>query len=99
MAGPRAGSPEVRAMVILLVISAVVAVVGSGALVALARSYVAKPGPAAAIDGVQVRPALVHFVMTNCKPGTAAYEATILDLAARGFLAARVHPAGLWLAY
>jgi hypothetical protein len=83
----------------LLVISAILTVAGCAALVVLARSYVAKPGPTSAIDAVQVRPALVHFVMTNCKPGTAAYEATILDLAARGFLAARPHPTGLWLAY
>lgn len=86
-------------MVMLLVISAVLAVAGCATLVVLGRSYVAKPGPAAAMDSVQVRPALVHFVTTNCKPGTPAYEATIVDLAARGFLSVSAHPAGLWLAY
>src|SRR5215469_16700265 len=86
-------------MVVLLVSSAVLAVAGCATLVVLARTYVAKPGPAAAMDGVQARPALVHFVTTNCKPGTPAYEAAILDLAARGFLSVSVHPTGLWLAY
>ena len=33
-----------------------------------------------------VRPALVGLVLTRCAPGVAAYEATILDLAARGFV-------------
>ena len=86
-------------MVIGLIITAVLAVTGSATLFALARSYVAKPGSATAMDSVQVRPAMVHFVMANCKPGVAAYEATILDLAARGFLAVSAHPTGLWLAY
>ena len=43
------------------------------------------------------RPALVNFVLTRCTPGAAAYQATILDLAARGFLAARDSASGLWL--
>jgi len=82
-----------------LIVTAVLAVTGFVTLGALARSYVAKPGPAAAMDGVQVRPAMVHFVMANCKPGVAAYDATILDLAARGLLLVSAHTTGLWLAY
>ncbi len=56
-------------------------------------------GPAPVADEMDVRPALVHFALTNCDPGTAAYEATILDLAARGFLAAESRPDGLWISY
>jgi hypothetical protein len=37
--------------------------------------------------------------MTSCKPGTAAYGSTILDLAARGYLGVSKHPTGLWLTY
>jgi len=40
--------------------------------------------------------ALVSFVLTGGAPGREA-EATILDLAARGFLAARAGPGGPWL--
>jgi hypothetical protein len=49
-------------------------------------------------DGGQERPAMVNFVLTKCTPGAAAYQATILDLAARGFLAAAGHPGHLQLA-
>lgn len=62
------------------------------------------PGGTAALgasDGLgsltATRPALVNFVLTRCTPGAAAYQATILDLAARGFLAARDSASGLWL--
>ena len=48
---------------------------------------------------VIVRPALVQFVLSRCRPGAAAYEATVLDLAARGFLTARSDAAGIWLGY
>jgi hypothetical protein len=43
----------------------------------------------------EVRPALVDLALTKCAPGAVAYEATILDLAARGFLAASSAPDGL----
>jgi Predicted membrane protein (DUF2207) len=43
----------------------------------------------------EVRPALVDLVLTKCTPGVAAYEATILDLAARGFLGISGGPDGL----
>ena len=36
--------------------------------------------------GGPARPAMVNLVLRNCTPGAAAYHATILDLAARGFL-------------
>jgi hypothetical protein len=42
-----------------------------------------------------VRPALVDLVLTKCTPGVAAYEATILDLAARSFLQISDGPDGL----
>jgi hypothetical protein len=42
-----------------------------------------------------VRPALVDLVLTKCHPGVASYEATILDLAARGFLGISSGPDGL----
>jgi len=42
-----------------------------------------------------VRPALVDLVLTECHPGVASYEATILDLAARGFLGISGGPDGL----
>jgi hypothetical protein len=43
----------------------------------------------------EVRPALVDLALTKCTPGVAAYEATILDLAARGFLGVSRAPEGL----
>jgi len=46
----------------------------------------------------EVRPALVDLVLTKCTPGVAAYEATILDLAARGFLRMDSGPDGLRVA-
>jgi hypothetical protein len=42
-----------------------------------------------------VRPALVDLALTKCAPGVAAYHATILDLAARGFLEVSNGPDGL----
>jgi hypothetical protein len=45
-------------------------------------------GRAAAPDalGGLARPAMVNLVLCNCTPGAAAYQATILELAARGLL-------------
>ena len=40
-------------------------------------------------DAGPISPALVHYVVTRCRPRPAGYEATILDLAARGLLALR----------
>lgn len=42
-----------------------------------------------------VRPALADLALTKCDPGVAAYHATILDLAARGFLGVSDGPGGL----
>lgn len=50
------------------------------------------------MSGEDVRPALVNLVLTSCRPGAAAYQATILDLAARGFLLASDEPGGLRVA-
>ncbi len=41
------------------------------------------------------RPATVNLVLHNCVPGIGAYQGTILDLAARGFLAAGEDQSGL----
>jgi hypothetical protein len=53
-----------------------------------------------------VPPALVNLVLTGCKPGFPAYHATILDLAARGFLTVTSQPDDvtsqpddIWLGY
>lgn len=40
-------------------------------------------------------PALVNFMLANCSPAPAAYEATILDLAAQGMLSVSAGPGGL----
>jgi hypothetical protein len=48
-------------------------------------------------EGVGERPAFVNLVLANCVTGAAAYQATILDLAARGFLAASSEPGTLWI--
>jgi Predicted membrane protein (DUF2207) len=74
-----------------LIVAAALGLAGSAVLARLAY----QPGRAAApavpgdrdSDGAQTRPALVNLVLTKCNPGAAAYQATILDLAARGFLA------------
>ena len=57
--------------------------------VVLARLGSPRSGAAApdALAGL-ARPAMVNLVLRNCTPGAAAYHATILDLAARGFLTA-----------
>ncbi len=60
----------------------------------------APPGQAVpAPDGVPVPPALVNDVLTGCKPTFPAYHATILDLAARGYLTAASHPDDIWLSW
>jgi Predicted membrane protein (DUF2207) len=69
-------------------------------IIALGSSrWIAPAGRAALPDTSVVRPALVHFIMTACHPGTAAFDATILDLAARGFIGARSDVNGIWLTY
>src|ERR1022692_4520275 len=51
-----------------------------------------------AIWTVSERPALVSLVQGRCRPGAAAYPATIGDLAARGYLiAGQSEPGGRWL--
>src|SRR5437879_158120 len=40
-------------------------------------------------------PALVNFMLANCSPAPAAYEATILDLAAQGLLSVSAGRGGL----
>jgi hypothetical protein len=50
------------------------------------------------MSGEDARPALVNLVLTTCMPGAAAYQATILDLAARGFLTVSDEPGGLRVA-
>lgn len=79
-----------------LAIAAVLAALGSVALTRLARPRAAGgtgPGLARPQPGqpglTQVSPALVNLAVTRCAPSAAAYYATILVLAARGFLAVR----------
>lgn len=50
------------------------------------------------MSGEDVRPGIVNLVLTNCEPSAAAYQATILDLAARGFLTVSDEPGGLRVA-
>jgi len=80
--------------------AAAVMFAGCVAIIVLSRRH--RTTPAATplgSDRIEARPALVNFVLNNCHPDSAAFDATILDLAARGFLAASSHPAGIWLAY
>ena len=61
-------------------------------------SGAAWPGERTPVPGyVPVSPALVNLVLTGCKPGFPAYHATILDLAARGFLTVTSQPDDIWL--
>jgi len=77
-----------------LVIAAALAIAGGAVLTELARTRTA----VADLPGAdqhrpdQVSPALVNLAVTRCAPSAAAYYATILDLAARGFLAVRRSP-------
>src|SRR6185437_5752424 len=82
---------------IAVVILSILTLVG---LIVLGSSRWTGPNRRAALpDTSVVRPALVHFIMTACHPGTAAFDATILDLAARGFIGARSDANGIWLTY
>jgi hypothetical protein len=84
----------------LTVITAALAMVGYVALGLLGRSRDREPAfPAISADDAEIRPALVNLVLGKCRPDTAAYDSTILDLAARGFLAIGSQPGGVWLAY
>jgi len=63
-------------------------------------SAAAWPGRGTPVPGHgPVPPALVNFVLTGGKPGFPAYHATILDLAARGFLTATSQPDDIWLSW
>jgi hypothetical protein len=83
-------------MLAILVVGAVSVIAGWLLLTLLASPRGRAAGPAG--DGGQERPAMVNFVLTKCTPGAAAYQATILDLAARGHLAVAGHPGHLQLA-
>jgi hypothetical protein len=87
-------------MVVNVVAVVVLAVLTLAGMIAIGSSrWTVRAGRAALPDSSIVRPALAHFIMTNCHPGTAAYDATILDLAARGFIGARSDANGIWLTY
>jgi hypothetical protein len=87
-----------------LVITVVLALAGAAGLVVLGQRAAAAGSPFDVAAGD--RPALVHLVLTRCLPQAAGYEATILDLAGRGYLSVTgqapaigaVEHAGLWLA-
>jgi hypothetical protein len=87
-------------MLVNLAVAAALAVAGATLLTALETlRYLASPGrrtPRRAAS--PPTPALVNVLLTSASPGAAAYQATLLDLAARGLLTARTGPAGLWLA-
>jgi hypothetical protein len=89
-------------MVLGLVIT--VALAGAAGLAVLGRRAAAAGPPPGIAAGD--RPALVHLALASCRPRAAAYEATILDLAGRGYLSVTgegpvtgaAGPASLWLA-
>jgi hypothetical protein len=91
-------------MLPVLVITVVLALAGAAGLVVLGQRAAAAGSPFDVAAGD--RPALVHLVLTRCLPQAAGYEATILDLAGRGYLSVTgqgpaigaVEHAGLWLA-
>lgn len=87
-------------MVVNVVAVVILAILTLAGLVAVGSSrWTVRAGRAALPDSSVVRPALVHFIVSGCHPGTAAYDATILDLAARGFIGSRSDANGIWLAY
>ncbi|HEX9622867.1 MAG TPA: hypothetical protein VF979_00705 [Streptosporangiaceae bacterium] len=87
-------------MVVNVVAVVILAVLTLAGMIAVGSSrWTVRVGRAALPDASIVRPALAHFIMSSCHPGTAAYDATILDLAARGFIGARSDANGIWLTY
>ena len=82
-------------MLTTLAAAAMLALCGCTGLAALARRPAASADVAASWADTDLPVALVCLVLTNCAPGAEAYEATVLDLAARGFLAADAGPEGL----
>ena len=86
-----------------LFITVVLALAGAARLAVVSQRAAAARPPLdlAAAD----RPALVHLVLTRCQPRAAGYQATILDLAGRGYLsvtgqgpaAGGAGPPSLWL--
>src|SRR5258708_1429907 len=95
-------SGEALGMLASLVIAAVLVLVGWGGLPWLGSPRSRATGPDAlggrAGNGGQTQPAIVNLVLTNCVPGAGAYQGTILDLAARGFLAVSNDPGHLGVA-
>jgi hypothetical protein len=83
-------------MLVILAVGAVSVIAGWLLLTLLASPRGRAGGPTG--EGWQERPAMVNFVLTKCTPGAAAYQATILDLAARGFLAVAGHAGHLQIA-
>jgi hypothetical protein len=49
----------------------------AGLIVLGSSRWIAPAGRASLPDTSVVRPALVHFIMTSCHPGTAAFDAEI----------------------
>ena len=87
-------APGGERMLTALVIAAVLALGGGAGLMLLSRSPGDTPAPADLRDAAEPPPALVSLVLHGCAPGLQAYEATIIDLAARGFLSVSAGPAG-----
>lgn len=80
--------------------AAALAVPGWAVLAGLASLRARVTGRRAAMDPAgraEDRPATVNLVLNRCAANAGAYQATILDLAARGFLAAREDLGDLWI--
>ena len=79
------------AILVGFIIGLPLAIAGCTAMVLLGRLVPLQRAAA------EARAALVNLAVTKCDPTVAAYEATILDLAGRGYLSASDAPDGLWL--
>jgi hypothetical protein len=87
-------------MLVTVVEAVALAILAAAGTFAFGSSrWTVRAGRACLPDTSIVRPALAHFIMTYCEPRSAAFEATILDLAARGFIGARSDADGIWLTY
>ena len=87
-------------MLVTVVEAVALAILAAAGTFAFGSSrWTVRAGRACLPDTSIVRPALAHFTMTYCQPRSAAFEATILDLAARGFIGARSDDDGIWLTY
>jgi hypothetical protein len=85
-------------MLTALAVAAALSACGCAWLAALGRSPRRALPSVAPPDASDLPPALVSLVLGKCDPGSEAYAATILDLAAGGLLAASAGSAGWQIA-